>query len=126
LTAVYVQATAKLFKALSEKTRLRILNLLLERECSVCEVMQAMKISQTRASRVLTALHSPGILKVRPDSLWALYSIDEEAIRKFYRCLLKLIRGVLQYDESAELYREHLMSAVRESLYTERAKPLAC
>jgi ArsR family transcriptional regulator len=118
LTAVYMHGTTKLFKALSDETRLRTLNLLLERECSVCEVMQAMKISQTRASRVLTALHSPGILKVRPDGLWALYSIDEEAIEKFYRCLLELIRGVLQGDELAELYRERLKSAVWErSIY---------
>ena len=41
------------FEALSNETRLRILNLLLERECCVCEVMQALQISQTRASRNL-------------------------------------------------------------------------
>jgi DNA-binding transcriptional ArsR family regulator len=35
----------KAFKALSDETRLRILNLLLERECCVCEVMQALDIS---------------------------------------------------------------------------------
>ena len=37
----------KAIKALSDETRLRILNLLLEQECCVCEVMQALDISQT-------------------------------------------------------------------------------
>ncbi len=43
-------------KALSDETRLRISSLLLERECCVCEVMQALDISQTRASRNLRHL----------------------------------------------------------------------
>ena len=37
-------------KSLSDETRLRILNLLLTRECCVCEVVQSLEISQTRAS----------------------------------------------------------------------------
>lgn len=105
----------RIFKALSDETRLRIVNVLLERECSVCEVMQAMKISQTRASRGLANLYAAGILKVRRDGLWVIYSIDEEGIGKFDDCLLKLIRGALKDDELANLDRERLKSAVRES-----------
>ena len=105
----------RLFKALSDETRLRIANLLLERECSVCEVMQAMKISQTRASRGLTNLYTAGILKVRRDGLWMLYSIDEEIFEKFDDCLTKLIRGALKGDELINLDLERLKSAVRKS-----------
>ena len=57
--------TVKAFKALSDETRLRILNVLLERECCVCEVMQALDISQTRASRNLAALYDAGFLKLK-------------------------------------------------------------
>ena len=46
----------KATKALSDETRLRILNLLLAGECCVCEVMQVLDISQTRASRNLNVL----------------------------------------------------------------------
>ncbi|MFP3879970.1 MAG: ArsR/SmtB family transcription factor [Dehalococcoidia bacterium] len=110
-----MQDTLKVFKALSDQTRLRIVNLLLERECCVCEVMQAMKISQTRASRGLRALYDTGILKVRRDGLWALYSVDEESIGKSYNCLVQLIRSTLNYNEVADGDRERLKSAVRES-----------
>ena len=53
----------KTFKALSDETRLRILNVLLERECCVCEVMQALDIAQSRASRNLGVLYDAGFLK---------------------------------------------------------------
>ena len=43
----------KTFKVLSDETRLRALNVLLEQECCVCEVMQALEISQSKASRGL-------------------------------------------------------------------------
>ena len=75
--AVAMRDLIKASKALSDETRLRILNLLLERECCVCEVMQALQISQTRASRNLSVLHAAGFLKLRKDGLWSLYSLDE-------------------------------------------------
>lgn len=117
-----MQNTLKLFKALSDGTRLRIINLLLERECSVCEVMQAMNISQTRASRGLTTLFSTGILKVRRDGLWVLSSIDEEGIEKSYDCLIQLVRNTLKGNELTDVDRERLKSAVRKSPCMERAK----
>ncbi len=69
----------RLMKALSDETRLRIFNLLLERECCVCEVMQTLDISQSRASRNLGILQNAGLLKTRRDGLWVLYSIDWQA-----------------------------------------------
>jgi len=119
-----VQNALKLFKALSDETRLRIMNLLLERECCVCEVMQAMKISQTRASRGLTTLYNTGILKVRRDGLWVLYSIDEDGIERSYDCLFQLVRSALQGNGVADGDRERLKGMVRKSPCMERAKLL--
>ena len=55
------------FKGLSDETRLRILNLLLERASCVCEVMQALEISQSRASRGLSALYDAGFVKLKKE-----------------------------------------------------------
>lgn len=57
----------KLFKALSDEIRIRILEVLLERECCVCEVMQALNISQSRASRNLGILEDAGFIKSKRD-----------------------------------------------------------
>ena len=105
----------KLLNALSDETRLRIVNLVLQRECCVCEVVQAMQISQTRASRNLGILHDAGLLKARREGLWVLYSIDEQAIEKKSRDgLAEIIRAAMENDEHAADDRERLKTAVRE------------
>lgn len=105
----------KLLKALSDETRLRIANLVLQRECCVCEIAQAMQISQTRASRNLGILHDAGLLKARHAGLWVLYSIDEQAMeKKSCAGLAEIIRTAMENDELAADDRERLKTAVRE------------
>ena len=103
----------KTFKALSDETRLRILNLLLERECCVCEVMQALNISQPRASRNLSALYDAGFLNLRREGLWALYSIDKEGLKEHYTDLVEAVRKALEGNEVALLDRQRLRNAKR-------------
>ena len=103
----------KAFKALSDETRLRILNLLLERECCVCEVMQALAISQTRASRNLSALYDAGFLKLRKDGLWSLYSIDKEGMEEYFSDLVRAVGKALAGNEVVALDRERLNKAER-------------
>ena len=103
----------KAFKALSDETRLRILNLLLERECCVCEVMQALDISQTRASRNLSALYDAGFLKLRKDGLWSLYSLDREGMEEYFSDLVDAVRQGLEGNEAVALDRERLKKAER-------------
>jgi len=98
----------RIFKALSDETRLRILNLLLQRECCVYEVMRAMRISQSRASRNLGILYDAGLVKARRNGLWVLYSINEEAVEKSYAGLVGVIGNALNGDKVAALHRERL------------------
>jgi len=103
----------KAAKALADKTRLRILNLLTERECCVCEVMQALGISQTRASRNLGILHDAGFLNVRREGLWAFYSIRPEGL--FQAELVKTIKNVLKDETILKDDLERLRKARRLS-----------
>lgn len=103
----------KACKALSDETRLRILNLLLVRECCVCEVMQVLGISQTRASRNLNLLHDAGFLQVRREGLWAYYSINRSGLRDYLSLFLKAVELGLSHDEMASLDRDHLKKTKR-------------
>jgi ArsR family transcriptional regulator len=103
----------KAMKALSDETRLRILNLLLERECCVCEVMQALDISQTRASRNLSALYDAGFLKLRKDGLWSLYSIDNEEMKPHFADLVEAVRKGLDGNGLVAEDRKRLKNAKR-------------
>ena len=105
--------TIKAFKALSDETRLRILNLILERECCVCEVMQALQISQSKASRGLTALYDAGFLKQRKDGLWSLYSIDTESMKDYISDLIEAAKKAVKDNRLAALDRERLQKAER-------------
>jgi ArsR family transcriptional regulator len=108
-----MQDVLKAMKALSDETRLRIINVLLERECCVCEVMQALDISQTRASRNLGILHDAGFLKVRKESLWSLYSLDRDGMKEYYPSLVDAVRKSLEDDEVGALDRKRLKTAER-------------
>ena len=111
--ALQMRELVKAFKALSDETRLRILNLLLERECCVCEVMQALDISQPRASRNLSALYDAGLLKLRREGLWALYSIDREGLKEYYTDLVEAVRKALEGNKTAMQDRQRLRKARR-------------
>lgn len=52
-------------KALSNETRLRILNLLYEKELCVCDVMETLQISKAKASRHLIYFKNAGLVKDR-------------------------------------------------------------
>ena len=103
----------KAMKALSDETRIRILNLLLVRECCVCEVMQALDISQTRASRNLSALYDAGFLKLRKDGLWSLYSIDAEGMKPYYSHLVEAVKKGLEDNDVVTQDRARLKKARR-------------
>jgi len=103
----------KLFKALSDETRIRILKVLLQRECCVCEVMQALDISQSRASRNLGILEDAGFVKSRRDGLWIVYSIDEQRMNSDGALLIELLRNSLINEEITQQDRERLSHAVR-------------
>jgi len=103
----------KAAKALSDETRLRILNLLLVRECCVCEVMQVLNVSQTRASRNLNLLYDAGYLKVRREGLWAYYSIDKSSLKDYMALLLDAIEVGLKGNTQTYMDREHLKEVER-------------
>ena len=108
-----MQDLIKAMKALSDETRLRILNVLLERECCVCEVMQALGISQSRASRNLGILQDAGFLKARRDGAWILYSVDWETANRYATSLAKLLKDYLVSNEVLAKDKDRLKESVR-------------
>lgn len=91
----------KVLKALSDETRLRILNLVLERECCVCEVVQAIVLSQSRASRNLSLLCDTGLLRRRKEGRWAFYSIRQESVPTYLLELMRAVKTALDESQTA-------------------------
>jgi ArsR family transcriptional regulator len=103
----------KALKALSDETRLRIIKILLERECCVCEIMQALDISQSRASRNLGILQDAGFLKARRDGLWIIYSVDWQTANRHAISLARLLGKSPLSDEVLAQDVERLKHATR-------------
>ena len=67
--------TARMFKALSDETRLRILCLLLVGELCVCDLMAVLQLPQSTVSRHLAYLKNSGWVDDRRCGVWMYYSI---------------------------------------------------
>ena len=65
----------QLFKAFSDETRLRILNLLAQRECCVCEFQELLRVPQPKISRHLAYLRKSGLVETRKCGKWVTYSL---------------------------------------------------
>lgn len=66
----------RLFKAFADVTRLRILNLLARhRELCVCELIEILRMGQSKVSRHLAYLRKAGLVKDRKAGLWSYYSL---------------------------------------------------
>lgn len=95
----------ELFKALSEESRLRILTILMEREMCVCEIEACLNMSQSNASRHLTALRKCGILECDKKAQWAYYRISEhfkEEHKYLWEYLLVQIKELPTYQSDHE------------------------
>ncbi len=69
----------RLFSALADRTRLRLLNLMNGREVCVCYFVEILKQSQPKVSRHLAYLRRAGIVRARREGKWMHYSIERPA-----------------------------------------------
>ena len=70
-----MQVDAAVFQALSDPTRLRIVEALRAGEQPVNDLVAAVDIHQSGVSRHLRILHAAGFVQVRPDGPQRLYSL---------------------------------------------------
>ncbi|MDY6850140.1 MAG: metalloregulator ArsR/SmtB family transcription factor [Geoalkalibacter sp.] len=70
-----MKLTAKIFKALSDETRLRILALLQQGELCVCDLMAVLELPQSTVSRHLANLRHAALVDDRRRGVWMFYSL---------------------------------------------------
>ena len=67
------------FKALADRTRLRVIHLLGSDEVCVCAVVDALQTSQPKISRHLAYLRRAGLVSARREGKWMHYRVIEPA-----------------------------------------------
>jgi ArsR family transcriptional regulator len=64
-----------LFRALADRTRLRLINLMGEDEVCVCFLVEALKLTQPKISRHLAYLRGAGLVAARREGKWMHYRL---------------------------------------------------
>lgn len=79
-TVKVTEKSVRLFHALSDETRLRILQYLKSGEQCVCDLTEAFQTSQSRLSFHLKVLKDAGLVNDRPEGRWMYYSLNRTAL----------------------------------------------
>ncbi|HYV98411.1 MAG TPA: metalloregulator ArsR/SmtB family transcription factor [Gemmatimonadaceae bacterium] len=74
--------TARLFHALSDRTRLAVIDMLKDGERCVCEIQGELDATQSRLSFHLRVLKDAGLLLDRKEGRWNYYSLNADAVRE--------------------------------------------
>ena len=72
----------ELFHALSDETRLQIIELLRKGERCVCELTDSLDAAQSRLSFHLRVLRDAGIVRDRKNGRWVYYELDPDAFEE--------------------------------------------
>jgi len=92
----------KIFKALGDRNRLRILKMLEVKPMCVCEITAILRIAQSSVSRHLGILRDAGFLTDDKDGLWVNYSLSpgkDEVIAA-------LLQGLRRWGKDDARFRE--------------------
>jgi DNA-binding transcriptional ArsR family regulator len=100
--AVDMENYLKVMKALTDETRLRIINLLYERELCVCDIRDILGTTQTKISRHLACLRNADLVRDRKIAQWSFYTLNRSRGLKHVD---ELVHGVLR---SLDVYRHDL------------------
>ncbi len=94
-----------MFRAFSDRTRLRLLHLLRTGETCVCELTDVLGVPQPKVSRHLAYLRRAGLVTARKDGLWMHYSLapaTTEFHKSLLNCLACCFRSVPELAKDAE------------------------
>lgn len=100
-----VRPFSRVFRALSDETRVRMVALLSHGELCVCHIENALRIAQPSVSRHLGILKNAGIVDARRDGSWVYYRLIDQQIPE----LQTAIEGIGKAFASPKLIRSDLV-----------------
>lgn len=101
------------FRGLADKTRLRIVNLLLTGELCVCDIQRILEASQSGVSRHLTYLKHAGLAQDRRDGVRIFYRLAGEQ-DSTTKSLCEFLRIAFRKDEALRADLKQLKQALKD------------
>jgi ArsR family transcriptional regulator len=103
-----VDELEKLFKALADKTRLRILALLGNNEVCVCHLHDTLGLPQPTVSRHLAYLRKCGLVTARRDGVWMHYRVSSTVspvVQGVITATVDALRGLPATTQDRKLFQ---------------------
>ena len=92
----------EVFKALADKTRLRILALLGNDEVCVCHMHDSLKLPQPTVSRHLAYLRKSGLVEARRDGVWMHYQLSRSLSPAVHRIVEAAVDALQQLPATTQ------------------------
>ncbi|MBN2060332.1 MAG: winged helix-turn-helix transcriptional regulator [Deltaproteobacteria bacterium] len=101
----------KIMKALSDPNRVKIVKMLQHKPMCVCEMREALQVSQPTVSKNLKILEEAGLVDFKKDGLWVDYHLTDGSKSPYVASLLGNLRHWMEDEaEMRELIeRVHLV-----------------
>jgi ArsR family transcriptional regulator len=97
----------KVTKALSDPNRVKIIKMLQHKMMCVCEMKEALQISQPSVSKHLKILEEAGLVSFKKDGLWVDYFLTDGRKSRYVASLMGNLQHWLEEDpEITELVRQ--------------------
>jgi ArsR family transcriptional regulator len=96
--ALEVRSLSRMFKALGDETRVRIIALLSHGELCVCHLEDALGLSQPGVSRHLAVLRAAGVVESRRTGTWVYYRLAPQTDATCQRQLAGLARSFAKQE----------------------------
>ena len=106
----------KLFKALSDPNRLRILKMLEVRPMAVCEITSNLGLAPSTVSKHLYLLREAGLVLDERDGKWVNYRLARDPGGRRVRELLALVSAMLEGEELVQRDRERTRRMDRQEV----------
>jgi ArsR family transcriptional regulator len=97
----------RVLKAMADENRVRILKMLQHRKLCVCELSEALGITQPSVSRHLKILQDAGLVEGKRNGQWVDYQLTADGADPYSRAMLRNIKKWLEDDRHVLNLIEH-------------------
>ena len=106
----------KVMKALSDPNRVKIIKMLQHKTMCVCEMREALQVSQPSVSKSLKILEDAGLVEFSKDGLWVNYRLSDGGRSPYVASLLGNLRHWLEDEQEIEELVRRLPAIRREEI----------
>ena len=93
-----MRKVVKIFKALSDSNRIRILKMLEGKPMCVCDIKDVLGLANSTVSKHLSLLRDAEFISDEKNGKWVYYSLNKMNYEKYINQILPLMKEWLNYD----------------------------